>query len=112
MSYNTYNSDLHEEVRQWILDNLSEDTESSNEEYGSIFDRTGILHSEETKKEMSMSSRGKKNGFYGKTHSPEVKKKISRIGTKHSPETRLKMAESQKKVAGERKRHKGKFVKL
>jgi len=44
----------------------------------------GSKHSEESKKKMSESKKGKmvgeKNPFYGKTHSEETRKKISEAG--------------------------------
>lgn len=53
---------------------------------------------EETKKKLSESRLGDKNGMYGRKHSEDTKKKISesKINKKHSAETRQKMSESKK----------------
>lgn len=56
--------------------------------------------SEESKQKISNSRKGKcvgsENGFYGKTHTSEVRQKIreSQLGRKHSEETKKKQAES------------------
>lgn len=54
----------------------------------------------ETRNKMSLSKRGNKNSFYGKTHSDRVKKAISKAqqartpeSRKHTDETRSKMSE-------------------
>ena len=68
----------------------------------------GISCSEEVKKKISeknkISSKGELNGFYGKTHSNEVKEKISnlhkgnkyKLGIKHTDEAKLKMSKARK----------------
>ena len=65
------------------------------------FDR----HSEETKKQMSLSKLGAKNSFFGKTHSEEAKNKISNSrlgksswnnGIERSDETKKKISASHK----------------
>jgi group I intron endonuclease len=69
----------------------------------------GLRHSDETKKSYSINRVGKligdKNGMYGKTHSSESKKKMSRpksgkdngmYGKKHSDETKKKISENLK----------------
>ena len=60
---------------------------------------SGLVHSEESRRKMSLSRLGDKNHFYGKTHSPEVKERMSRAkkgrpGPKHSPETLERIAEA------------------
>ena len=61
--------------------------------------------SSETRKKMSLAAQGKKNAFFGKTHSEETRKKISIAnklktpsftGKKHSAEAKAKMTASQK----------------
>lgn len=47
---------------------------------------------ESYKKEYSLLVSGENNPFYGKTHTKDTKKKISRLGTKHSPDTLKKMS--------------------
>lgn len=69
----------------------------------------GLRHSDETKKNYSINRVGKligdMNGMYGKTHSSESKKKMSRpksgkdngmYGKKHSDETKKKISENLK----------------
>ena len=71
----------------------------------------GLFLTEDQKKERSESRKGKNNHFYGKTHSDEVKEKISRnniivqTGRKRSIETRRKISEAQmgKKLTDETK---------
>lgn len=60
---------------------------------------TGREYSDETLEKMSKSSRGKRNGFYGKTHSEDAKRKMSK-NHKGSPteETKKKISKS---VSGE-----------
>lgn len=58
---------------------------------------SGLVHTEESRRKMSLSHSGEKNHFYGKTHSPEVKKRMSEAkkgkpGPKLSPEARAKIA--------------------
>ena len=53
---------------------------TTNREYGYNLDNGGHLgkhRSEETKRKISESQHGEKNGMYGETHSEEVRKKIS-----------------------------------
>lgn len=42
-----------------------------------ILHRKGTHHSEETRRKMSVSHKGKNNSFYGKQHSEETRKKMS-----------------------------------
>jgi len=60
--------------------------------------RTGIPHTEETKKQISNSTSGEKNGHFGKNHTPEAKEKIrqARLGTTASDETRKKLSKMRK----------------
>lgn len=64
--------------------------------------KRGIPLSEETKKKISESRKGKccgkDNHFYGKTHTPEVRERLSKLytGRKLSEETRNKMSEARK----------------
>lgn len=66
----------------------------------SVVDRS--TRSEETKKKISLSRKGKcsgsSNGFYGKTHTEEVREKIrqAHIGKKLSDNTKAKMSEKRK----------------
>lgn len=66
----------------------------------SVVDRS--TRSEETKKKMSLSRKGKcsgsSNNFYGKTHTEEVREKIrqAHIGKKLSDNTKAKMSEKRK----------------
>ena len=66
----------------------------------SIVDRS--IRSEETKKKISLSRKGKcsgsSNGFYGKTHTEEVREKIrqAHIGKKLSDSTKTKIVEKRK----------------
>tara|TARA_Y100000310_G_scaffold160654_1_gene160408 strand:- start:358 stop:774 length:417 start_codon:yes stop_codon:yes gene_type:complete len=72
MSYNTYNSDLHEEVRQWIINNLNVIDDDSN----------------------CIPFGGKQwGGFDGKTHTSETKKLMSEVrrGVPKSEETKKRM---------------------
>lgn len=61
-------------------------------DYGSI----GVIPSDESRKKMSESHTGEKNHFYGKTHTDEMKAKMStdRIGTFVSQETRDKQSKA------------------
>lgn len=75
--------------------------------------RKGKLASLETKKKMSEVQKGKNNGFYGRKHTEETKKKIGeshkgnkyRLGKTFSEETKKKMSESHK---GQKPWHAGK----
>ena len=60
--------------------------------------KKGIPLSEEHKQKLRESNKGGKNGFYGKHHNPETKKKIGAANKRRvvSEETRKKMSESQK----------------
>ena len=72
--------------------------------------KKGIKHSLETRKKMSESRKGEKSYWYGKQHSEETKKKISKnnrtgkgpanhfYGKKHTTETRKKMSDAKKKA--------------
>ena len=55
-------------------------------------------HSEETKRKMSESRKGKNNYWHGRHHSEETKRKLSEInkGKTHSEETRRKLSEINK----------------
>lgn len=68
--------------------------------------RTGIYHSEETKKEMSKNRQGEKNPFYGRKHTEDTKKRQSEVkkgknhpnyGKHRTQETKNKMSISAKK---------------
>jgi group I intron endonuclease len=65
-------------------------------------------HTEKTKKHLSESLSGEKNGFYGKKHTEETKKKIGdkNRNKKHSPETieKMKLAHRGQKLTEEHKR--------
>lgn len=54
----------------------------------------GSIHSEETKKRMSLKKTGDLNPLFGKTHSEETKElmKQKALARKHSEETKLKMS--------------------
>jgi hypothetical protein len=58
--------------------------------------RKGKNLSEETKKKISESTKGKKNHFFGKKHSEETKLKLT--GRKLSEETKRKMSSSKKGI--------------
>ena len=115
MSTTTYynpNSKLCLEVRQWILDNPQDDSDAEICNDGQWMDRTGLkhseetkrqisetlksmghrppsnigrIHSEETKKKLSEMRKGEKNAFYGKSHTSEARKKISDAAKKRPP---------------------------
>lgn len=61
--------------------------------------RYGINHTNKTKRKMSISKLGNKNHFFGRTHTDEIKKRLSIInktnnpfqGKKHTLESKLKM---------------------
>jgi len=109
MSNTTYynpNSELCLEIRQWFLDNPQDNSDYEsfngwggwNEKIHRNIDRSSIVM-------------GENNSFYGKTHTPETRKKMSEIAKKrfsckenhpfynkkHSEEVRKKMSESQQK---------------
>lgn len=58
----------------------------------------GKYHSEETKRKLSEANKGEKNSFYGKYHSEETKRKISESnkGRQRSEEIKRKISESKK----------------
>lgn len=110
----------------FLKQNLTEDDAFKHEKYmitilgrkdlgtGILRNRTdggdgisGFIHSKETRKKMSDSQRGEKNHMYGKTHSEEHKRRISKtlMGRLISEETRKKMSESKK---GEKSQNYGK----
>jgi len=66
--------------------------------YNSTSGGDNFIHSEETKKKMSLRHAGEKNSFYGKKHSNETKQKISKAGVGRivSDETRQKLSKSLK----------------
>lgn len=75
--------------------------------------------SDETKQKISEHRKGKcvgeDNPFYGKTHTEEVRKKISetQLGRKHSNETKNKMSESHIGLnSGEKHYNYGKYLSL
>lgn len=53
-------------------------------------DRTGIKHTEITKKKISRN--GSSNGMFGKKQSEEAKLKMNRLGFKHSEKTKINMS--------------------
>ena len=59
------------------------------------FCMSGRERSAETRQKISESTSGEKSYWFGKTHSPETRKKLSEanMGKKHSPETRQKISE-------------------
>lgn len=66
-------------------------------------------HTEETKKQMSESRRGKNNAFYGKQHIQKTKQKISLANKgKPSPNKGVKLSEETKRKIG--KAQKGKTI--
>ena len=100
MSTNTYtnpyynpNSELCLEVRQWLLDNPTNDPEAVEDYYNKQFDVTGLRwnHSEKTKKKMSQDRMGHK----GVVHTEKSKKKMSKshMGKVLSEETKKKMSQ-------------------
>lgn len=64
---------------------------------------TGRQLSEETKKKMSEVRKGEKNGFYGKHHTEEARKKIGNAhkGMMLSEVTKKKISESKKRILKE-----------
>jgi hypothetical protein len=108
----------------YLKQNITEEEAFRHEIYMiDVFGRkdlgTGILHNltdggegtsgtvigEETKRKFSEESKGKKNNFYGKTHSEETKRKMSELmkgennpnyGKTHSEESKIKMSEASK----------------
>lgn len=65
----------------------------------------GKIISDKTRKKLSLLNKGSNNAFYGKKHSQETRKKISlkmkgKKGQKHSEETKLKMSLAQKGSKG------------
>ena len=71
--------------------------------------RTGRKASPETCAKISESKKGKKNGFYGKTHTPETIEKIRESAKKRPPkslESRKKLSESMRAFHQRRKQAK------
>lgn len=63
--------------------------------------QTNKQHSHDTKAKMSKSRRGSKNHFWGKTHTPEARDKMSKNNSMKRLEVRAKNSESQRgKMAG------------
>ena len=93
MPTNTYNSNLHEEVRQWILDNPQDDSD-----YESFNGWGGWNEKIHRNIDRSSSVKGENNPFYGKTHSEETRKILSKknTGYVHTEEARKKMSEMSK----------------
>lgn len=77
----------------------------SNSLKGRVSPTKGKHFSEETKKKISLSVTGEKNPFYGKHHSEETKKYLSDLGKnrKVSEETKKKISESMKKYREEKR---------
>lgn len=99
------------------LTNLTDGGEKSNLSLSTIRKmqaaKLGTHLSEETKKKMSEGRKGKKNSFYGRTHTEETKKAISEsrtgvcagknhplYGKKMSKESRQKMSNAKKNIKG------------
>ena len=59
--------------------------------------RTGRKASPETCAKISESMKGEKNGFYGKTHTPESREKMRKSRGPHSIEAKAKIRESAKR---------------
>jgi group I intron endonuclease len=95
---------------------------STNPDYGYNLESGGNSNyhlSDETKQKISEHRKGKcvgeDNPFYGKTHTEEVRKKISetQLGRKHSNETKNKMSESHIGLnSGEKHYNYGKYLSL
>ena len=68
-------------------------------------------HTEETKRKISLSTRGTNNPFYGRTHTEETKEKIRQknTGRKHSEETKRLYSEQRKGKQTWNKGTKGQF---
>ena len=85
---------------QELINSLNSCNPNKGYNLDSIVDRH--IRSEETKRKISASRKGKytgaSNGFYGKTHSREVRNKLRQIhlGRKASDITKAKMAEKRK----------------
>lgn len=85
---------------QELIDSLDSCNPNKGYNLDSIVDR--YVRSEETKRKISLSRKGKcagsSNGFYGKTHSDEVRNKLrqAHLGRKASDSTKAKMAEKRK----------------
>ena len=87
MSNNTYTDPvLTTELREWIQNDTEEYYIPEwrpfsggwvEEMHRDVFTFKNRKHSPETKKKMSESSAGDKNGMYGRKHSPETIRKIS-----------------------------------
>ena len=85
---------------QKTLDSLHTYEPSIGYNLDKVVDRS--IRSEQTKRRISISLKGKRlgelNGFYGKTHSQEVRNaiRLAHLGKHHSEETRCKMSEKRK----------------
>ena len=88
---------LSEEVRKRL-------SEQAKLRIGEMSPMYGKHHSEQSKKKMSESKKGKQTGennpFYNKKHSEETRKRLSecRKGAKHTDETKAKMSETRRGV--------------
>lgn len=104
--WNTYGEDNFEFkiIQRCTKDELEElekkytkEFKAYNEGYNRIIGghREGYVYTEEQKKKVGESVSGEKNGFYGKQHTEETKKKISekKKGVGRSEETKKKISE-------------------
>ena len=97
---------LTEDEAKWLEIELIREWDTINRDKGYNITKggDGSNPTEETRRKMSESHKGKNNYFYGKTHTEETRKKISEShkGKTLSEETKKKISESEKgKVVSE-----------